>query len=62
MTEWFAIGDVHGCYEQLEDLLAKWDKSRQQLVFMGDLIDRGLIPRPVWSGFASWCVRRGRSV
>lgn len=39
--EWFAIGDVHGCYEQLEDLLTKWDKSRQQLVFMGDLIDRG---------------------
>lgn len=41
MTEWFAIGDVHGCYDQLEDLLAKWDRDRQQLVFMGDLIDRG---------------------
>lgn len=41
MTEWFAIGDVHGCFEQLEDVLTKWDKASQQLIFLGDLIDRG---------------------
>lgn len=40
--EWFVIGDIHGCHELLEDLLTKWDQNRQQLVFIGDLIDRGL--------------------
>ncbi|MFA9414691.1 MULTISPECIES: metallophosphoesterase [unclassified Streptococcus] len=37
----FAIGDVHGKYSLLHDLLQKWDKTTQQLVFIGDLIDRG---------------------
>ncbi|MET3558954.1 serine/threonine protein phosphatase 1 [Streptococcus rupicaprae] len=37
----FAIGDVHGKYHLLQDLLQKWDKTTQQLVFIGDLIDRG---------------------
>lgn len=39
--EWFVIGDVHGSYDLLEDLLRKWDEKEQQLVFIGDLIDRG---------------------
>jgi serine/threonine protein phosphatase 1 len=43
MQRIFAIGDIHGCYDQLIDLLTRipidWDKD--QLVFMGDYIDRG---------------------
>ncbi len=34
------IGDVHGCREELEALLAKLDPARR-LVFVGDLCDRG---------------------
>lgn len=39
--EYFVIGDVHGKYELLCDILKKWDEGRQQLIFLGDLIDRG---------------------
>lgn len=39
--EYFVIGDVHGKYTMLVDLLTKWDRERQQLIFLGDLIDRG---------------------
>lgn len=37
----FVVGDVHGKFGLLGDLLRKWDKERQQLIFIGDLIDRG---------------------
>lgn len=37
----FVVGDVHGCYEQLVKLLSHWNKEKEQLVFLGDLIDRG---------------------
>ncbi|WP_373499392.1 metallophosphoesterase family protein [Desulfococcus sp.] len=39
----YAIGDIHGCIERLTDLLAKIDAdpARDQLVFLGDYIDRG---------------------
>lgn len=40
MQEFFVIGDVHGKYGMLVDLLKKWD-GKAQLVFLGDLIDRG---------------------
>jgi serine/threonine protein phosphatase 1 len=36
----FVIGDVHGCAEQLNRLLAK-QPNDSQLVFVGDLVDRG---------------------
>lgn len=40
------IGDVHGCLDELEDLLAAVRPRRtDRLVFLGDLLDRG--PRPV---------------
>lgn len=39
------IGDVHGCFEELYDLLnvlnQKRGTSKRQLIFVGDLIDRG---------------------
>jgi serine/threonine protein phosphatase 1 len=43
----YAIGDIHGCIEQLDDLLEAIDKDATgctldtHLVFLGDLVDRG---------------------
>lgn len=39
--EYFVVGDVHGKYELLCDLLKKWQEDQQELIFLGDLIDRG---------------------
>ena len=38
-----AIGDIHGCYYTLIDLLQKIDyqSGRDTLIFLGDYIDRG---------------------
>ena len=38
-----AVGDVHGCYDELMELLEKvqWSPMNDILVFTGDLIDRG---------------------
>lgn len=43
MERIFAIGDIHGCHDQLLDLLDRIpiDWTGDQLVFMGDYIDRG---------------------
>jgi serine/threonine protein phosphatase 1 len=45
----FAIGDVHGQFEALESLLKELplDWQTDELIFMGDLIDRGPRPRLV---------------
>ncbi|MDR3153130.1 MAG: serine/threonine protein phosphatase [Deltaproteobacteria bacterium] len=40
----FAVGDIHGCCQKLEKLLDKLDwrpENREELVFLGDYIDRG---------------------
>lgn len=44
----YAIGDIHGCYDQVENLLQKIktdndyrDETETYLIFLGDLIDRG---------------------
>lgn len=37
----FAIGDIHGQISMLKELLAHWDEESQQLLFLGDLGDRG---------------------
>ena len=39
----FAVGDIHGCYEQLVALMEKIpiDHTKDILVFLGDYIDRG---------------------
>jgi len=43
MERIFAIGDVHGCHDQLLDLMGRIpiDWSGDRMVFMGDYIDRG---------------------
>ena len=43
MSKIYAIGDIHGCYDQLLTLMEKIpiDFKRDTLVFMGDYIDRG---------------------
>ncbi|MBF0779501.1 MULTISPECIES: metallophosphoesterase family protein [unclassified Granulicatella] len=37
----FIVGDVHGEYDLLKKLLTLWNKEEEQLVFLGDLADRG---------------------
>lgn len=51
-----AVGDVHGCIEELDELLKKiqYNPAQMRLVFLGDLLDRG--PEPIA------CVRRVREL
>ncbi len=39
--KYFAIGDIHGNIKELAHLLERWDRDEEQLVFIGDYIDRG---------------------
>ncbi len=42
MKKTFAIGDIHGCLDQLEDLIDRIEPGKDDLlVFLGDYIDRG---------------------
>lgn len=41
MKNFFIIGDVHGCYHTLKNLLKLWEPKKQQLIFVGDIIDHG---------------------
>ena len=45
----FAIGDIHGCYKTLKTLLFDEIKITKddELIFLGDLIDRGLKSKKV---------------
>lgn len=40
MTNIFVISDIHGHYDEFEQLLNNWNKQ-DKLVLLGDLIDRG---------------------
>lgn len=37
----FVIADVHGCLHTLRELLTHWHPATEQLVQLGDLVDRG---------------------
>lgn len=39
----YVVGDLHGCYDDLQELLAlaSFDATRDRLIAVGDLIDRG---------------------
>lgn len=42
MKRTFAIGDIHGCCDKLEDLISLIDpRPDDRLVFLGDYVDRG---------------------
>ena len=43
MSKIFAIGDIHGSFDQLQGLMEKIqiDYATDTLVFIGDYIDRG---------------------
>jgi serine/threonine protein phosphatase 1 len=45
----FAVGDIHGCRQKLEDLLGRlpYDRERDLLIFLGDYINRGPESRAV---------------
>ena len=40
MSTYFVVGDIHGKAQMLEEIMTEWD-GKAQLVFLGDLIDRG---------------------
>lgn len=50
------VGDVHGCIEELDELLKtiQYNKDQMRLVFVGDLVDRG--------PYSLACVRRVREL
>lgn len=39
--EAFVIGDIHGMKDSLDEMLTHWQRETQQLIFVGDYIDRG---------------------
>lgn len=45
----FIVGDIHGCLSMLKTLMDKidWDPALDQLIFIGDYIDRGEDPKGV---------------
>lgn len=54
----FVIGDIHGCLDELKELMEKTDrdfvKGRDKYVFVGDYIDRG----PNSYGVVEYLIRR----
>lgn len=51
------IGDVHGCYDELMELLTKigfYDGKIDKLIFVGDLIDKGPEPAKVIEWAKTW--------
>lgn len=41
LKEAFVIGDIHGMHTSLEEMLKNWKPDSQQLIFVGDYVDRG---------------------
>lgn len=51
--KYVAIGDIHGCYDELMTLMDKLPQDRQ-FIFLGDYIDRGPKSRQVVSQLIKW--------
>ena len=51
------IGDVHGCYDELRQLLVqcRFDQAADTLIFNGDMINKG--PKSVEVACSSCCLR-----
>jgi serine/threonine protein phosphatase 1 len=47
MENVFVIGDIHGRLDMLEALLFHWNPEKEQLIVLGDAIDRGSNPAGV---------------
>ena len=49
MERTIVVGDVHGCYEELLELMdkVKWRPEVDKLILAGDLVDRGPKPKEV---------------
>lgn len=41
MSKYFVVGDVHGELQKLKLILEHWNSDDEQLVLLGDLVDRG---------------------
>lgn len=39
--DYLIVGDIHGCYYTFCQLLEHWNREREVLILVGDLIDRG---------------------
>ncbi len=38
---YYIVGDIHGCYHTLKKILKHWDAEIEQLLFVGDYINKG---------------------
>ncbi len=38
---YFIIGDIHGCYYTLKEMLLQWDPCREKLMVLGDFVNKG---------------------
>lgn len=38
---YFLVGDIHGCYNTLNKILKHWNPKEEQLIFVGDYINKG---------------------
>lgn len=57
--EIFAVGDVHGEISMLKELLKFWNPIDQQLLFVGDLGDRGENPKECFLLVQDLCEQQG---
>lgn len=57
---WWVIGDVHGCFDELVELIKKIP-SEHKIAFVGDFVDRGPNSRKVIS-FVSDLLHIGRAI